>query len=116
MTQEAYDQVKEAGVVKTTEDDRSMIVNKTNYKVWPYVKFLVPPDIHDTSEGSVCWLLATYFKINAEDRHVWWNGSLGNIAVKKIVADKLSEKRSGAAQAMKLKFWGRWVYFVCLLT
>ncbi len=79
--------------------------------MWPATKFLVPPDIDDVADGSVCHLLANEFHVTDAQRASWWNGShdprKNEVAVKKLVADKLSEKRSGAAQNMKRKFFGR---------
>jgi hypothetical protein len=79
--------------------------------VWPATKFLVPPDIDDVADGSVCHLLANEFHVTDAQRASWWNGShdprKNEVAVKKLVADKLSEKRSGTAQNMKRKFFGR---------
>lgn len=79
--------------------------------MWPATKFLVPPDIDDVADGSVCHLLANEFHVTDAQRASWWNGShdprKNEVAVKKLVADKLSEKRSGAAQNMKRKFLGR---------
>jgi hypothetical protein len=109
-SKEGFDQLKENGTIKNDEDKRLLIVAKTNSKVWPVTKFLVPPDIDNVADGSVCHLLANEFHVTREQRTSWWNGSLDprktEVAVKKIVADKLSEKRSGAAQNMKKKFMG----------
>jgi hypothetical protein len=110
LTMKGIEQLKETGMIKNAEDKRSLIVTKTNLKVWPYTKFLVPPEIDDVEDGSVCHLLANEFHVSKEMRAIWWNGSQDprkhEVPVKKIVADKLSEKRSGAAQNMKKKFMG----------
>ncbi len=53
LTMKGIERLKETGMIKNAEDKRSLIVTKTNLKVWPYTKFLVPPEIDDVEDGRV---------------------------------------------------------------
>ena len=101
--------MKQAGAMQDDMDKKTLYIHKVNNKVWPYLKFLVPPDIDNVSDGSVCHLLANEFKIPSESRAVWWHGlkNKNTLCVKEIVAHKLSDKRNGASQVMKAKFIGK---------
>jgi hypothetical protein len=109
-TKEAINQMKMVGTIKETKGKRSLIVAYVSQHIWHYIKFLVPPDLDSVADGSACHAMAAHFHVPVEHRDVWWNGApnpkKNDIPVKKLVTDKLGEKRSGAAQNMKRKFHG----------
>ena len=111
FTKEAVEQLEQVGLVTDAAQKKKEISCIVAKHLWPVCKFLVPPDIDDIADFSACHLVATKLHIPREDHFVWWNGT-GDLRkdklgpVKKFCADKLGQKRSGAAQRMKAKFLG----------